>query len=148
MFCFSLWFAHEDNGDWVILSPRCWSATERTGLLCLSSPHEASWPRISRKFAFWGYWRVADTSSYIEDRSLITLLSPILFRPSPVASPLSGSWNLSSIFFPACCWSWHNIHIPYKWHLSLVFIIPRFLHPFFLTRFFAKNNIFWLAVVK
>lgn len=45
----------------------------------LLSPREASWPRISRKFAFWYCGRAADTSSYIENTTLITLLSPSYF---------------------------------------------------------------------
>lgn len=51
-------------------------------------PPEASWPRIisGTKFAFWGCWKVADTSSYIKDRPFITLLC--------LSSPTSAFFSL------------------------------------------------------
>lgn len=56
--------------------PVCRAANKRPGLLCFLSPPEAAWPRIisGTKFAFWGCWKVADTSSYIKDTPFITLL--------------------------------------------------------------------------
>lgn len=88
----------EDTGDWVTHRPVCCAAKERPGLLCFPSPPEASWPRIisGTKFAFWGCWKVADTSSYIEDGSFITLLS--LSSPNSVPSLLCCLTFLKSLW--------------------------------------------------
>lgn len=93
----------------------------KKGQACSASrlPPEASWPRIIScwKFAFWGSWKVADTSSYIEDRSFITVFS--LSSPNCFLPPLSlPSFQISQILvfpFICCCWLWDNTQIPYKW---------------------------------
>lgn len=70
----------------------------------LLSPREASWPRISRKFAFWYCGTAADTSSYIENRTLITLLSPSYFPHHCCDSVALSVLSLQS-FLIACCWA-------------------------------------------
>lgn len=115
----------------------------KKGQSCSASrlPPEASWPRmmLGGKFAFWGSWKVADISSYIEDRSFITALS--LSSPNSVFSLRCRFTLLSSImvfFFPL-------LLLVVTQYTNYLFsndnIIPHLLHLFLLTESFCCNNL-------
>lgn len=93
-----------------------WAVRPMKGQACSAFrlPPEAAWPRIisGTKFAFWGSWKVADTSSYIKDRPFITLLC--------LSSPTSAFFFL---FLILCNFLASAANNPKDWSFTFYFTL-------------------------